>query len=203
MKLIKRILLLISVLAVLAGLVYTLDWLGVIDAGKTIAKLTGDNPAKIADKSKQAAVKPTAKSTAKSTAKRVTKEASQNSTDSRLETLQKENTQLKATAGNLQKQISALTAEKEALSQKQLSMEQEILNKDTAADSTSTKTDSFKQIAKYYAEMKPQDAVAILKNLDDDTVIGILVNLDSDQTAKILTAMDAKKAAQLINKLSL
>ncbi len=182
MKFIKRVLLLISVLAVLAGTVYTLDWLGVIDAKPTIAKLMGEKPAKVAVPVKKPAT------TAATSAN---------------DKLQKEISQLKTQIQTLQKQLTTTKSEKDALTQKQQKMEQDLLNKVATEEEAVSKETSYQQLAKYYAEMKPKDAVAILDNLDEETVIGILINLESEQTAKILTAMDAKKAAKLVNKLSL
>ncbi|HWR40407.1 MAG TPA: magnesium transporter MgtE [Patescibacteria group bacterium] len=53
------------------------------------------------------------------------------------------------------------------------------------------------KLAKLYAEMKPDEAVVILKELDDNTVIQILERLEESQSAKILSLFDPKRAAKI------
>lgn len=57
------------------------------------------------------------------------------------------------------------------------------------------------KLASYYGGMKPEEAVPILNNLDDDTVIAILAKMEEDQVAKLLAAMDAKRAARLTDQM--
>lgn len=53
------------------------------------------------------------------------------------------------------------------------------------------------KLARLYGEMKPDEAVPILNQLDDPTVIAILSKMEDDQVAKILAQMDAGRAARL------
>lgn len=202
----KRVLFLISILAVLAGTVYALDWLGVFKVQKLLVKIPGG--AKLTELvSKETAPQDKQKGfpagTPGNSRLSDTKTGKSPDSDSKL---QEENRQLKAQVAGLQKQLAALKSEKEAMVQKQLELEQKLLSqadtKDKAAAQSSTES-SFKQLARYYAEMKPKEAVAIMDKLDDETVIGILINLENDQTAKILATMDPKRAARLVNKLTM
>lgn len=185
----KRVLLVISILAVLAGTVYALDWLGVFKVQKLLTKIPGGTKLTgLVNK------EPAAPKTGKTP-----------DPDSRL---QEENRQLKAQIANLQKQLAALKSEKESMVRKQSELEQKLLSQADTGGKAAGQNDtgpesSFKQLAKYYAEMKPKQAVAIMDKLDDETVIGILINLENDQTAKILATMDPKRAARLVNKLTM
>lgn len=51
--------------------------------------------------------------------------------------------------------------------------------------------------ARYYSNMKPEEAVPILNRLDDDTVVAILSKMEDDQAAKILATFDAGRSARL------
>lgn len=52
-------------------------------------------------------------------------------------------------------------------------------------------------LSEYYSRMKAKEAVSILENLDDDTVLRILVKLSPEKSAEILTEMDPLRAAKL------
>ena len=45
--------------------------------------------------------------------------------------------------------------------------------------------------------MKPEEAVPILTQLDDSTVVAVLNKMEEDQAAKILAQFDPAKAAQI------
>jgi flagellar motility protein MotE (MotC chaperone) len=45
--------------------------------------------------------------------------------------------------------------------------------------------------------MKPEEAVAILNNLDNPTIITVLQKMDEGQAAKILALMNPQRAAVL------
>ncbi|HEY3425768.1 MAG TPA: magnesium transporter MgtE, partial [Negativicutes bacterium] len=51
------------------------------------------------------------------------------------------------------------------------------------------------KLARLYGEMKPDEAVPILNQLDDTTVLAILNKMEDDQVAKILAAFDANRSA--------
>lgn len=53
------------------------------------------------------------------------------------------------------------------------------------------------KLAHVYNEMKPQQAAAIMKDLDDDLSVAILQRMDESQAAKTLAAMDAEQSARL------
>jgi len=53
------------------------------------------------------------------------------------------------------------------------------------------------KLARLYNGMKPDEAIPILKELDDDTVIAILSKMEEDQVAKIMAQFDPKRAARL------
>jgi flagellar protein FlbB len=58
---------------------------------------------------------------------------------------------------------------------------------------------NISKLSQLYSGMKPQDAVAILNNLDDQTISNILKKMDENQASMILAAMDTKRAS-LISK---
>lgn len=53
------------------------------------------------------------------------------------------------------------------------------------------------KLARLYSGMKPEAAVAIMKELDDATVIAILGKMEEEQVSKILSLFDAQRAARL------
>ncbi len=62
------------------------------------------------------------------------------------------------------------------------------------------KEDEAKRIgktARLYGNMKPEEAIPILNQLDDVTVLAIFSKMEEDQVAKLLAAMEAKRAAAL------
>ena len=57
----------------------------------------------------------------------------------------------------------------------------------------------YARLARVYGSMKPEEAAAIIKELDDATVIKIFAKMDDDQVAKIMALLDAPRAARLSN----
>lgn len=53
------------------------------------------------------------------------------------------------------------------------------------------------KMARLYASMKPEEAVPIMKQLDDDAIIAVLNRMEEEQAAKILALFDAGRAARL------
>jgi flagellar motility protein MotE (MotC chaperone) len=201
-KWIKRLSLLIAILAVLAGAVYALDWLGIYKFKTLLVKIPGGDKITAFISKGTAEVKSPKQNGVQPNS---SKPVDGSSVDNKL---QLENQQLKTQIKDFQKQLETLKVENKAQLQRQQELEQKILNQaETVAkegdQATTGPETAFKQLAKYYAEMKPKEAVAIMDMLDDDTVIGILINLESDQTAKILATMEPKRAARLVNKLAL
>lgn len=53
------------------------------------------------------------------------------------------------------------------------------------------------KLARLYGGMKPEEAVPILDQLDDATVIAILGKMEEEQVSKIMAQMDTQRAARL------
>ncbi|MCE5284786.1 MAG: magnesium transporter MgtE [Pelosinus sp.] len=58
------------------------------------------------------------------------------------------------------------------------------------------------KLGRLYGGMKPEEAVPILNQLDDATVIAIFGKMEEDQVSKILAQMDAQRAARLTNTMA-
>ncbi|BBB93183.1 MAG TPA: magnesium transporter MgtE [Methylomusa anaerophila] len=59
----------------------------------------------------------------------------------------------------------------------------------------------WSKMARLYDSMKPAEAAAILKQLDDNTVTAILNKMEDEQVAKILALFDPAKAADLTREM--
>lgn len=57
------------------------------------------------------------------------------------------------------------------------------------------------KISQMYSGMRPEEAVAILNNVDIKTVSVILQKMDEDKAAKILAVMDPKRASSISQEL--
>lgn len=57
------------------------------------------------------------------------------------------------------------------------------------------------KLARLYGGMKPDEAVAVLNELDDDTVIAILGKMEEEQVSKIIPLFDTKRAARLTDSM--
>lgn len=57
------------------------------------------------------------------------------------------------------------------------------------------------KLARLYGAMKPDEAVAIMNQLDDDMVLAIFSRMEEEQVAKILALLDAKRAARLTQEM--
>ncbi|QDR80493.1 MotE family protein [Sporomusa termitida] len=53
------------------------------------------------------------------------------------------------------------------------------------------------RLSRLYGSMKPDEATAIMQELDDATVLAIFSKMEEDQVAKILARFDSKRAASL------
>jgi flagellar protein FlbB len=58
-------------------------------------------------------------------------------------------------------------------------------------------TKKISKLARLYGNMKPAEAVPILTQLDDATVVAVLNKMEEDQAAQILAQFDPAKAAQI------
>jgi hypothetical protein len=66
-----------------------------------------------------------------------------------------------------------------------------------ALDAKKDETKRISRLARLYGEMKPDEAVPILNQLDDATVLAILGKMEDGQVAKILSQFDPKRSARL------
>ncbi|WP_188128191.1 MotE family protein [Propionispora hippei] len=57
------------------------------------------------------------------------------------------------------------------------------------------------KLARFYGNMKPDEAAAIMKQLDDSTIIAILNKMEEDQAAQVLAKFDAQRAANLTDQM--
>ncbi|HWR43165.1 magnesium transporter MgtE [Sporomusa sp.] len=53
------------------------------------------------------------------------------------------------------------------------------------------------KLSRLYGGMKPDEAIAIMKELDDPTVIAIFSKMEEEQVSKILALFDSRRAARL------
>ena len=53
------------------------------------------------------------------------------------------------------------------------------------------------KLSRLYGAMKPEEAVPIMNQLTDDTVLAIMSKMEEEQVAKLLALMDNKRAARL------
>ena len=58
-------------------------------------------------------------------------------------------------------------------------------------------TKVYARLAKLYGAMKPEEAAAVFRNLEDDQVIPILARMDEEAASKALATMEPKRAARL------
>lgn len=109
--------------------------------------------------------------------------------------------QLKKDYGQLAKQLEVANKEKQNLAAEKDSLSSTLESLQQASGEEEASKLSYRKLAGYYAEMKPQAAVNIMNNLSDEVIIGILQYLEDDQVAKILSAMKPERAAELVNKM--
>lgn len=109
--------------------------------------------------------------------------------------------QLKRDYGQLAKQLEVANKHKQTLTAEKESLSSTLESLQLASGEEEASKLSYRKLAGYYAEMKPQAAVSIMDNLSDEVIIGILQYLEDDQVAKILSAMKPERAAELVNKM--
>lgn len=114
--------------------------------------------------------------------------------------LERENLRLAQEIKALQEQLQQELAEKQAQREYLEALEQKVaLLEGTPRQQQSAGGSQvdYKQLAAYYAEMKPESAKAIMEHLEDEMVLGILRQMENEQAAKILAALPAERAARL------
>ncbi len=75
---------------------------------------------------------------------------------------------------------------------------------DIAANLAKARQEEAKRIsrlARLYGEMKPDEAVTIMNQLDEATVLAIFAKMEDSQVAKIMAQFDAKKSARLTQEM--
>ncbi|MGI6405913.1 MAG: MotE family protein [Syntrophaceticus sp.] len=107
----------------------------------------------------------------------------------------------------------ALSVENEVLRERVAELEQELAmmisdsendtddyteNDTTLALNSEGQREVYKELAEYYANMKPESAVAILNNHPSQLVAGILHEMEKDQAGEILSRLEPEQAAELI-----
>lgn len=100
--------------------------------------------------------------------------------------LEESRQQLEAMQADLEEQRTANEAKASELKQ----WEQELARQ-------KEKLESIDKLRKIYAEMEPQNAAAILAQLDRTTVVRILGGMDPERAAEHMAAMDPKLAAEI------
>jgi hypothetical protein len=58
-------------------------------------------------------------------------------------------------------------------------------------------TKKISKLARLYGSMKPEEAIPILTQLDDATIVAVLNKMEEDQAGKILAGFDPAKAAEI------
>ncbi len=102
----------------------------------------------------------------------------------------KENEELRESVAELEQELSLMTHSED---------EAEGTEPNTgSAMGFEEQKDVYQELAEYYANMKPDAAVAILKNHTPQLVAGILHEMEKDQAGKILSRLDPEQAAELI-----
>jgi flagellar protein FlbB len=185
----KLTLLLVTIFGIVAGAVYTLDFLGVINFNKMAAQVpVVGQYFKEEDK-------------AKSGTKTQTKEEQLKILMENNQQLADRNTLLNSEVEDLKRKFDQANLDKNNL----LIKYNEDLAKVKAENdpkALAVEEEKYKQLAKYYGSMKADAAVKILNEMETSMVIEILNRVEADQTAKILSKMDPKKAAEITKEMT-
>lgn len=190
-KIIKILILIVLILLVMGGAVYVLIRSGILQAPRFLPSLpvvgqffgpevkSTEDPAVVkANKQNQILQKSIG-------LKDKEMEALQDQLDKAQEQLKKSKQGEKQTKEDLDK-----------VSQQLLTLQEQNSNA-----SSTDKADAYKDIAKYFNEMKTKESADILGRLKDEDVIGILGEMESDTAAEVLQNMDRNKAASVTRKM--
>lgn len=183
------------ILAVGAGVLWFLDLMAVISLKDTLGSVPIVNKMVYQPEGERNKIKkplPLDKTPAEKENERLKKET---------ENLLMQINQMKKDYGQLAKQLEVANKEKQTLAAEKESLSSTLESLQEASGEEEASTLSYRKLAGYYAEMKPQAAVNIMNNLSDEVIIGILQYLEDDQVAKILSAMTPERAAELVNKM--
>ncbi|MBU7008269.1 MotE family protein [Phosphitispora fastidiosa] len=190
-KILSRIILVILILGIVAGAVWVLDWLAVIDVRKTAGKIPVVGKMISAEEVKDD----------KKDDKKDGKEAPPNPLEEENKKLKEQVQRLEKQAGEMAKQLEIVNTEKQDLLEERETLQGTLASMKSLQEQQEGAEVSYQKLAEYYTEMKPEAAVNIMNNLADDVTIGILQYLDNEQTAKILSAMEPEKAAGIVDQM--
>ena len=90
-------------------------------------------------------------------------------------------------------QLAGLPEEKKVLDEKELEKQMKLKQQED--------NKRISKSARLYGAMKPEEAVPILNQMDDDTVLTILNKMEDEQVAKILALFDARRSANLTEQM--
>lgn len=71
----------------------------------------------------------------------------------------------------------------------------------TAAPGSQTKNQSYKNMAQYFSEMNAKEGADLLSRLKDEDIIGILSAMEADSAAELLQKMPRDKAARVTSQM--
>lgn len=97
--------------------------------------------------------------------------------------------------------LKGLLEEKQTLEQEKQAALKQIKDLQAQLQAEQTRRLGFKDMARYYGQMKPATAAAIMDKQDEQTVIGILQEMSPEQVARVLGAMKPERAAVLVNQM--
>ncbi len=186
-RIFSRILLIILILGIVAGAVWVLDWLAVLDVRKTAGSIPVVGKMIPAEEVKDD--------------KKDEKKAPPNPLEEENKKLKDQVQKLEKQSGEIAKQLEIVNTEKQGLLEERESLKGTLESLKSLQEQQEGAKVSYQKLAEYYAEMKPEAAVNIMNSLADEVTIGILQYLDSEQAAKILSAMDPEKAADIVDQM--
>jgi len=101
---------------------------------------------------------------------------------------------------DLERERAQLVSEREALDAQRAELEQrsrQLDAREASLELLARNVADLQRLQRVYAEMRPRDVVPILAELDDAVVARILAGMPSDRTAQILSEMPPDRAARL------
>lgn len=110
---------------------------------------------------------------------------------------------LKIQEREIRKQMDSLEQQKALLEEQELQLTQKEAqakpNDSPQKQQTTgiTANNQFKRLAKMYSSMEAKKAAAIMKSLDDNSIIIILSQMKPDQAGEIISSLDPQKAAKI------
>ncbi len=117
------------------------------------------------------------------------------SVDKRFEELSEKEEKLKEEEAKLDEREKDVAFKEEALLKRQEGLDERIKEYENEEK-------RWQKLALYYSNMSPDQAAAILQNLDDQTVIAIFMRMKDASVAICLMKMDPKRAAELSRKMT-